>query len=490
MTPEEYAADQELYSSDLPFINRILAAIQRFERTRKLSPERRDIFYKYLAYGGVDVSPNMFQSVADLDQSSMDKDELAMALSKVSIGSEEYDLNSPTALFTVDFLGCMQGFLSRHARPLFGLETHDQVVLVTTTLERFMDYLLQHDVCPEYKTEVRETRDLCRTANGELWACSEAYRWLPGDFNIACSTLFGGIYSENYDGEASWNDDPNEEATFVGMAPEQAMQIVKFGIAGAASEAVYQKYLNMVNSTDDDHNFEVVSRKQNAGFTIIKVFQPTKDCIKLYKMQSSEFRPVGRIVAKTWVNPDAPPEDLPPIERSTIESRAELKAQDSSKTGDTRKPKLEEIKDDATKEYVFFIELPLISQLRVGMHLEATIHELNCGIWWFDDFRVVYPSFDTYLTNDLMVGWKEPRWMKGSVEYEKEREREEEEERIGRERAGEKESFNHPATANGVAAGEDALAPLNGSIEAVKGGVKEDAEENVLWWSFIASLEI
>ena len=404
-----------------------------------MSSERRDVFYKYLAYGGVDISPNMFQSTADLDQSSMSKDELAMAMSKVSIGSDKYDLKSPQALYAVDFLACMQAFLSRHAAALYGFETYDSVALVTTTLERFMDYLLQHDVCPEYKNEVQGTRDCCRAATSELWACAEAYRWLPGDFNIACSTLFGGVYSENYDGEARWNDAPNEQATFVGMAPEQAMQIVKFGVAGAASEAVYQKYLNILNSNDEEQRFEVISRQRDAGFTIKRIFQPTKDCIRLYKSQSTEFRPVGRIVAIPWVNPDAPPEDLTPTERDILDSSTATfryrssRPQDSCESEHMGRPKLEEIKDASTEDYIFFMELPLISQLRVGMHLEASIHKLNCGIWWFDDFRVVYPSFDTYLTNDLMLGWKEPRWLKGSVEYDRERECEDEEQKRRRE---------------------------------------------------------
>ena len=436
-----------------------------------MSSERRDIFYKYLAYGGVDISPNMFQSTTDLDQSSMSKDELAMAMSKVSIGSDKYDLQSPQALYAVDFLACMQAFLSRHAAALYGFETYDQVGLVTTTLERFMDYLLQHDVCPEYKTEVQDARDCCRAATSELWACAEAYRWLPGDFNIACSTLFGGVYSENYDGEARWNDEPNEQATFVGMAPEQAIQIVKFGVAGAASEAVYQKYLNIVNSNDEQQRFQVVSRQRDVGFTITKIFQPTKDCIRLYKSQSAEFRPVGRIIALPWVNPDAPPEDLTPTERVNLNSSSATSPYKSSRLQqpftpeDLGKPKLEEITDRSMEEYTFFIELPLVSQLRVGMHLEATIYELNCGIWWFDDYRVVYPSFDTYLTNDLMLGWKEPRWLKGSVEYDKEKEREKQEEKSRRVSEG-----------NNLTAGGGGHRVMSQGAEDVRTNIQADIE--------------
>lgn len=369
----------------------------------------------------------MFQSAADLDQASMDKDDLAMALSKVSIGTDKYDLTSPKALYSVDFLGCMRAFLSRHAPQLYASGTQEQVALITTTLERFMDYLLQHDVCPEYKSEVLTTRDCCRSAKSELWACFEAYRWLPGDFNIACSTLFGGVYSENYTGAIDWETDDKAPTTFVGMEPELATQVLKMGVAGAATESVYQKYMAIIDTKDSNHSFEVISRKPDAGFTITKIFQPTKDCIKLYKTQSADFRPVGRIVAKPWVNPDLPPRDLTPAERESLPD-------DDNNTTTSPPTKLKELKKLKEQEYTFLLETPLISHLRVGMHIEATIHLLNCGIWWFDSHRVVYPSFDNYLCNDFMVGWKEPRWLKGSVEYELEADRERERDKEEKER--------------------------------------------------------
>jgi hypothetical protein len=45
----------------------------------------------------------------------------------------------------------------------------------------------------------------------------------------------------------------------------------------------------------------------------------------------------------------------------------------------------------------------------VGMKIEATIHKLNCGIWFFDEVLRAFRSFNTYLCNELMVGRKEPR---------------------------------------------------------------------------------
>jgi Argonaute siRNA chaperone (ARC) complex subunit Arb1 len=55
-----------------------------------------------------------------------------------------------------------------------------------------MNYLLHHDVCPGYATDVLAARRICNAANAGLWACAETQRWLTGDFNVACSTLCDG----------------------------------------------------------------------------------------------------------------------------------------------------------------------------------------------------------------------------------------------------------------------------------------------------------
>jgi hypothetical protein len=379
-----------------------------------MSSERRHIFYDYLSYGGVHVSPNMFQSAAGLDQKTMSKQELATALSQVAIGSDKYDIGSPNAIYAVDFVGCAKSFLSRHAELLYGFETFENVLLVTTTLERFMDYLLQHDVCPEYKSDVLETRDFCRAAASEIWDRSQAQKWLPGDFNVACSTMFDGEYAKNYNGSTDWETEP-DGPKFVGMTHNIATQVIKMGIAGAAPEHIYQKYMSIANSKDTAQRFEIVERIPGAGFTVTKIFQPTKECLKLYKSESADFRPLGRIVAVPWTNPDKPPEDLTEEERNI--PGFTLAEQPVSK--------LVELKE---QEYSFLIESPLVTHLRVGMHIEATIHRLNFGIDFFDEVTTFFPSFDNYLCNDLMVGWKDPRWLTGNPEYRRDEERRAQEE--------------------------------------------------------------
>ncbi|KAJ9612877.1 hypothetical protein H2200_002818 [Cladophialophora chaetospira] len=391
LTPEEYAEEQELYDPKLQFVDRVLTAIARFERTRKLNPERRDILYKYLAYGGLTVGPNVGQGGVDTE--AMSKTEIAKALTQVFASDDKRDLNSETSIYDVDFLGCIKGFLSRRCKAVWGLETKDQVVRICTTLERFMDYLLQHDVCPEFKDDILASRTFCRTAATELWDVAEAVRRLPGEFNIACSTLFDGSYAHNYDGETWWGKEDEEGPVFVGMKSDEAHQIVKFGVAGAAAENVYLGFLEGVQN-NAPLMLSVINVQKHAGFEITHIEGPTAQCKEIYTAQSTHFRPVGRVKAKPWRNPDALPEDLTDKEREALFLTA------SSTEADT--------------EYVFFVESILQSMLRVGTKVEATIRTLGCGIMFFDEVLNVYPTFDEFIPNEMMIGWKSPKPLKGA----------------------------------------------------------------------------
>ncbi|EXJ84350.1 hypothetical protein A1O3_05017 [Capronia epimyces CBS 606.96] len=397
MTPVQHAEEQQLYDADLPFVTRILTAIGRFERTRKMTNERRDVLYKYLIYGGVEVGPNNFQGGQNTED--MDKTQASATLTQASVTDDKLNLGTETSLYEVDFLGCMKGFLSRRAKYLYGLETRDQVSMLTTTLERFMDYLLQHDVCPEYRDDVLATRNLCREVPTELWNVAEATRRLPGDFNIACSTLFGGSYARNYDGETWWGPETTtEDQVFVGMKPDEASQIIHFGVAGAASEDVFAAYLAGLKGGPA---LEVQWVKEHVGFEITKIIPPTAECKKIYVQNSQHFRPVGRVYAKPWKNPDSLPEDLTPAERASL---AENKQQENDGAADE-------------EEYVFLIESILQSYLRVGTRLEATVRKLHSGIMFFDELIDVFPTFDQFLYNELMAGWKTPRPVRGAFDY-------------------------------------------------------------------------
>lgn len=372
-----------------------------------MSNERRDVLYKYLIHGSVEVGPNSFQG--GQNTGDMDKTQAAATLTQASIAEDKRDLGTATSLYTVDFLGCMKGFLSRRATYLYGFETRDQVIMLTTTLERFMDYLLQHDVCPEYRDDVLATRKLCRDAPAELWDVAEATRRLPGDFNIACSTLFGGSYAQNYDGETWWGpENIGEEHVFVGIKADEASQIVHFGVAGAATEDVFAAYLAAINDPEGQ-GMEVEWVRERVGVEITKIVPPTPACKQMYIQNSAHFRPVGRVYAKPWKNPDAPPEDL------TEDERAEHEQRDANAINAVERDT--DLRERQDEEYLFLIESILQSHLRVGTRLEATVRKLRCGIMFFDELIDVFPTFDQFLHNEMMAGWKKPRPVRGAFDY-------------------------------------------------------------------------
>ena len=352
----------------------------------------RDAFYAYVQYGGVDVSPNQFQGAQNLE--GMDKDQIVEALAQTSISADKDEINDPNnvgkdaAKWTVDFPGVMAGFLSRRAPFYYGFETLSQVTTITKVLTNFLNYLLHHNVCPEYSSSILSAREIVKRADTELWSCAEAQRWLPGDFNIACSTLFDGYYSRHYDGKTSWMPEDAGVASFIGMTPDIAREVVKFAIAGAASEDVYQAWYK--GAVAD--NLKVVEVREGVGFEVTAIEQVDEETKTFYKEQSSEYGPVGRIRAKPWTNPDAPPEDLTKEEREAL-------AASGNGGGDG---------DDETV-YEFFIEEVVLQHLFVGMKMEATARRLSCGIWFFDEFLRCFVGFDTFLKNELMVGWREPR---------------------------------------------------------------------------------
>lgn len=364
-----------------------------------MDPQRRDIFYKYLAYGGVDVGPNMFQGAVDTE--GLDKDSVSIALTQTSISREKYYVGTPAAKFAVDFPGCVRAFLSRRAMFIYGFETRPQVELVTTTLEKWMNYLLHHNVCPEYSDDIRKARTIVQTAAEELYSIGQVSNWLPGDFNVAASTLFGGTYSTRYDGMSSWDPDDVEEPSlsFIGFTKEVAHQIFGLAIATVGTEKQYEDF---VDGPSKNREYEVVAVKERAGFEVTDIVAVTEANLAFYKQTTKEYRPVGIIHARPWFNKaSAGLQDL------TLSERAE---QDRAKADPLTSPSW-----TSTEVYTFFIEGSIQQFIFVGMKLEATIHKLRCGIWFMDDFIQAFCSFDIWLCNELMVGWKEPRIKKGAV---------------------------------------------------------------------------
>lgn len=106
-------------------------------------------------------------------------------------------------------------------------------------IRNFLNYLLHHDVCPEYKDQVYAARSLLDQADRELWLCVRAGRSLPGAFNTACSELFGGALGGLWVGDQDWYKKISDKLPDIGVSPQMAKKAFKVGLIARGGKLPY-----------------------------------------------------------------------------------------------------------------------------------------------------------------------------------------------------------------------------------------------------------
>ena len=261
----------------------------------------------------------------------------------------------------------------------FAPDNKDFIDVATKTIKNFLNYILYHDVVPEYESSIFAARNVCDLASKELWLTCQASSGAPGDFNMACSTLFGDEWSGMYSGDQEW---AKEETEMVGMPGDTARKVVKSAIAGAGTLEQADRFRGLAN----ENKLEAKCVEEN-GFEVISIIPATNDVKVFYREYAKDLKPVGKIRARPWRNPGDGEEDFPPGEVSSY------------------------LKNHGM-EYEFFIEERYLDCFFEGMKFEAKIWELNCGIYFFEKVLAIFCSFYTVLPNESMLGWKKPRDLK------------------------------------------------------------------------------
>ncbi|MCJ1471078.1 hypothetical protein MMC07_009726 [Pseudocyphellaria aurata] len=378
LTPAEHKEERQLYDGSIAFAERIQTAIQRYFAKRNLNSERKDLFDKYMAYGGIDAGPKMFSGGLDAKtRSNKNAAEIATisATHYVPLGRGESDDPS----HVVDFEACAQGFLTSRMPSVFDLLSPTRIKSYVAIIRNFLNYLLHHDVCPEYDEQIQAARRVCDHAERELLQIAEVNRQLPGDFNRACSEIFGGIYQGLYLGDQEWAEGVDGSGE---MSPETARKTFRVGLTAQASEEVFQKY----TAQGADKSIGVTS-VFDAGLEVTELIPPDQEVLALYNAAAGkDLQPVGKLRAKSWHNPLSDPEDL------TVEEEA---AATAGETG-------------PTEQYEFWVEEELLRHCFVGMKIETKVHRTSFGLDYFDAVTGVYCSFFRVLPNELIIGWREP----------------------------------------------------------------------------------
>lgn len=385
IAPHEYELDLEAFHPDNLITTRLENAVNRFCNKRKMHQETRAIFEKFVIFGGLEAG-GPFSGGMDkkqLRRQGVDEDEIDRLTAHFSVSESVVDgielEDNPT--WVVDFEALAKAFLSSQLMSWFDWYDENQVKTAANVLRNFYNYLLLHNVCPEYEAQIKAARDVCSIAEAELPRLAELDRCLPGDFNVACSTLYEGSFAGIHR-DMSSGEDWMQNGDNLGFDEKTARFVFKAGIAAYGDDdqieranAAMREGVGLKSISEETLGLEVVGIEMASGHA-----QP------LYAhLDGTVVRPVGRLHCVRWDVPFAPPEDLP---KSVI-------------------------KEKKNKKFTFLIEESILRCCYSGMKMEAVVKELSLGITWLDAIEATYPSFFTWLPNESIRDWKEPGPPKG-----------------------------------------------------------------------------
>ena len=269
------------------------------------------------------------------------------------------------------------------------LEHPHEIKLAVGVILNFLNYLLYHDVCPEYQDQIDASKAICRLAERELWAIELVKGDLPGDFNRACSRLFGGIFATDLShdmGNAEWDNAFDSQGTRA-LRPQLTSKAFKVGLVANADSRTFALY----EALSKAGSIQVTSVKE-LQLVITEIIPSTLEIQTLYHRDIAKgLKPLGILKAKTWHGPCVINDDL------TVEEEAEMEGSELA----------------PIEIYEFWVEDHVLRNCFIGLKMEATVRELNIGIKYFDAVSGIYCSFFRVVANELTDGWKEPedKWL-------------------------------------------------------------------------------
>jgi hypothetical protein len=188
-------------------------------------------------------------------------------------------------------------------------EWRDQKVTdsATNIIRNFYNYLHYHNVCPEYEQDILNARKVCDLAEQELPRLAAASNALPGDFNTACSTLFGSYYKDRrpVDPNAEWVN-PEDD---MGWSDEDAGAIFHTALAAHCTSEQYSQFCQ----AEADGSLGSMDG-QDVGLEVIGVEVSSGSAKGIYEskgIKESFVRPTGKLICKRWIVPGSSRMDLP-----------------------------------------------------------------------------------------------------------------------------------------------------------------------------------
>ena len=242
------------------------------------------------------------------------------------------------------------------------------VKLAIGVVRNFLNYILHHDVCPEYADDVDSARAVCDQALDQIPSINAAWADAPGDFNVAARTLYCPDTERDsfYHGHEPM---PQRRATIIFMATVATMDQDTVDAVVAANKT------NAIKLVDTaEQAFEIVALHEPdevATRNYLGVKDPTAGAL-------GTIDPCGVVVLKPTFIQNGWDRGSPEYVASTLTwERLVLNQQ-------------------------------VMRHLVVGMKLRLVVCTLNMGIKFIKEIIEICPSYYTFLPQELMLAYKEP----------------------------------------------------------------------------------
>ncbi|CAK3876476.1 argonaute-binding 1-like [Lecanosticta acicola] len=376
LKPEEWEEERLLFNPEEAFAVRIERAIVKYTSRRKFHQDTRLVFSKFLMFGGFAQSNRMFVGgVSKNDLEDMSKEEQSDVMAQFSVHDQVWDgleVEEGDPTWIVDFETLAKAFLSSPFMASFDWRDHKTQTNATNVLRNFYNYLMHHDVCPEYQDQIIKAIEVCDLAEDEFPKLAKVDAALPGTFNVACSTIHNGAHANMrpIDPTADWVI----EGDYTGLSDKDAEMIF---FAGVTAHCSAEQIAEVVSIATVKGRLETVLEEQ-MGLEVVGVEHTSDQAKQVYnddRIKDTIIKSTGKLICKRWKMPNARPRDIP---EDTIE---DLRAK--------RSERLE-----------FLMEEEILQSCYPGLKFSAVVKQLSNGIKWIDSFDFTYPSFFTWIPNE------------------------------------------------------------------------------------------
>lgn len=223
---------------------------------------------------------------------------------------------------------------------------------------------------------------MCDVAELELSEVYNAGLALPGAFNTAASTIFGGSSAGTYSSNMDW----------AMKLEEEGINFQEMGVMDEEARITFRTAVAIMGTDEQQRLLDTqavkVLKDEYLGLEVISNTSPDDLTREMYAHQNKKtaqklwLEPLGRLVCRSHQFDDFNEYDLPKHRYPT-----------------GRLPKIQE-----GKQYEFWIEERVLEECFVGMKLDVRVLTLDSGITVLDDVREVMCSFYRWLPNELWMG--------------------------------------------------------------------------------------